>query len=111
MSEITRLNKDEFLFKAGETSEAMYILRSGKLSVVNGEAEVSTISPINMVGEMSFVDKIPRKFSIKATESSTLIVITREHFDEIFNDLPEWYLALYTSVLTRLKQMGVDDII
>ena len=111
MSEIVRLKKDEILFEKGEPSDEMYILRSGKLQIYDEDQDIGEIKAINMVGEISFLGKGVRHHSIKAIDPSTLVVITREHFEEVFTDLPDWYLALYRSVVKRLLQMGVGDFI
>ena len=111
MSEILRLKKDEVLFEKGDESEEMYILRAGKVIVFDGDQEKEKIKSIAMIGEMSFIEKTPRKYSVKAEASSTLVVINREVYQDIFSEMPEWYMAMYDSIYKRLKQMGVGDYI
>jgi CRP/FNR family cyclic AMP-dependent transcriptional regulator len=111
MSEILRLKKDETLFEEGEEAENIYILRSGILEVYKGIEIVEELKPIKMVGEMSFIDKLPRQFTVRAQSACTLVVINREIYDEVFSEMPEWYMAMYDSILKRLKEMGVGEII
>ena len=112
MSDIRRLKNDDTLITKGEESEEMYILRSGHLKVVDEMGNtIEELKPISMVGEISFIEKLPRQNTVVAEAPSTLVVINREVFDEVFGQMPDWYMALYTSVLQRLKTMGYGDFI
>jgi len=111
MSDILRLKVGETLCEKGDESNEMYILRSGELKVMDGDKVVEELKSIAVVGEISFIEKIPRQNTVVAKMPSTLMVINRESFDEVFSSMPEWYMALYTSVLTRLKTMGYGDIV
>ncbi|MFZ8932637.1 MAG: Crp/Fnr family transcriptional regulator [Bacteriovoracaceae bacterium] len=111
MSDILRLKVGETLCEKGDESNEMYILRSGELKVMDGDKVVEELKSIAVVGEISFIEKIPRQNTVVAKMPSTLMVISRESFDEVFSSMPEWYMALYTSVLTRLKTMGYGDIV
>lgn len=111
MSEIQRLKKNDTLFEAGEESEYIYILRSGILEVYSGDEKIEDLKPIKMVGEMSFIEKVPRKYTVKAQCACTLVVINRETYNEVFSEMPEWYMAMYDSILKRLKEMGTGEFI
>lgn len=111
MSEIQRLKKDETLFEEGEEAENIFILRSGILDVFKGVEKVEELKPIKMVGEISFIDKLPRQFTVRAQSACTLVVINRDIYDEVFSEMPEWYMAMYDSILNRLKEMGMNDFI
>jgi len=111
MSEILRLKKDEFLCEKGEASNEIFILRAGQLTILEDGKEVETLKPISMVGEISFIEKLPIQRTVIANTPCTLMVINRELFDGVFSEMPDWYMALYDSVLKRLKSMGYGDIV
>ncbi|MDH5580457.1 MAG: cyclic nucleotide-binding domain-containing protein [Bdellovibrionales bacterium] len=111
MSDILRLKAGETLCEKGGSSDEMYILRSGEVKVMDGDREIEVLKSIAVIGEVSFIEKIPRQNTVIANMPCTLMVISRESFDEVFSTMPDWYMALYTSVLSRLKNMGYGDIV
>ena len=112
MSEILRLKQGETLFNKGDEAKDIFILRAGILEVYGDDNnKTSDLKPIKMVGEISFIDKVPRKYTVKAQGSCTLVVINKEIYDDVFAEMPEWYLAMYDSILTRVREMGIGDFI
>ncbi len=112
MSDILRLKVGDTLCEKGGPSDEMYILRNGVLKVVDEENNViEKIKSISCVGEISFIEKMPRQHTVIADAPCTLVVIGRDVFNEVFDSMPDWYMALYTSVLDRLKNMGFGEIV
>jgi bacteriocin-type transport-associated protein len=68
------------LIHEGQPIDALYIVLEGKLSV-SAEAmegqEIATLSPGEIVGEMSFVDARPPSATVKAVENTVLWAISR----------------------------------
>ena len=111
MAEIVRLKKDEILFEKGAQSDEIFILRSGKMLVFDGDKQIEELKPISVIGEISFLEKTPRNFTLKSDAPSSLMVITREQYDEVFAEVPDWYLALFNSVISKLHQTGIGQFI
>ena len=65
----------DVLFEAGDVGDAMYVVVSGRLSVVVGDGEVATLEAPDFVGEMALIDKQLRRlrWSQKRIRSCWLI--------------------------------------
>ncbi len=63
-NQIKELKKGELLFREGDPSDAMYIIKKGKIAIVKtkgtGEVELAELGPGELVGEMAFFDNKSR---------------------------------------------------
>lgn len=102
------LLENTFLMREGEQSTEMYILLSGKLSVLkrkgNVEKRIGEIGPGEIVGEMSFLDQAPRSASVRALEISEILIIPRSQFLATLDSFPNWYKSIYNTILDRLRK-------
>lgn len=111
MSDQIVLLPDEYLVRHKEESTSMFYLKEGVLGVFDTrsgvssskEVQIGTIYPGELVGEMSFLDQLPRSASVKAINECVLQVIPRERFQRIFDSQPQWYRILITTLLDRLR--------
>ena len=99
----------EFLFKEGESAEAMYIVVSGRLEAVvsrNGgkQAVVGVMPAGTPVGEIALLLGGKRNASVKAAEDSVLVMLTRDEFDLIVKKHKELRKQLLGVVLHRLRK-------
>lgn len=82
------LPKHHILFRQGELSDSIYILISGKMSVIlMAEARekklLAEILPGGTMGELSALSHEPRSITIKAAENSSLLKISGKIFKEL----------------------------
>jgi len=77
-------NKDDIIIKEGDPGREMYIIKSGSVDVVksDGDREIilSTLSRGDFFGEMAILENIDRTATVKAKETSRLIVLTTGNF-------------------------------
>lgn len=71
------------VMQQGETGEELFIVLSGELKVIRGEAVIATLSPGAHVGEMALVRNQPRSATVKSSGPSELMVIRRRDFFEL----------------------------
>ena len=102
------LTEDTFLMRQGEQSTEMYMLLSGKPSVLKRkgdvEKKIGEINPGELVGEMSFIDQAPRSVDVKAFKESIVGIIEKEKFTEFLDGLPPWFKKLQETLLKRLRE-------
>ena len=117
MTDTITLNPKEFLVREGEESTNMYYLQSGTMAVYKrkGQAEqqIGTIYSGELVGEMSFLDKMPRSASVRAIQECTLVVVPVDKFQKLLDKQPPWHKALNDTLLDRLRRANTrikDDI-
>lgn len=74
------------IFSEGQQGDRAYIIQEGKVEVfrsVGGEDVVlGSLGKGAIFGEMALLDDSPRMASARATESTTVIIISRPMFDE-----------------------------
>jgi CRP-like cAMP-binding protein len=98
----------QLLFKAGDRSDGMYLIRRGEFKVFlekdGDEVQLATIAEGGMVGEMALFDQKPRSASVRATRESEVTHITSTDFDKLMKQIPKWFVTLMSSLSTRLRQ-------
>ncbi|ATX81633.1 Cyclic nucleotide-binding domain-containing protein [Mariprofundus ferrinatatus] len=103
---ILKLEEKEQLFSEGEKSDYMCFVVSGKLEVIkradSGKpVTVSTLTRGRSIGEMALLDTYPRSATVIAKTPCTLLIISREKFDNIL----EQYPAVGISFLKGVSEM------
>ena len=82
----------QVLFKSGDASDGMYIIRKGELRVYleqdGKEVVLATIGDGGMIGEMALFDRQPRSASVKATKETEVTHITVGDFEKLMKQIP-----------------------
>ena len=101
------IQKGQVLFKEGDKSDGMFLLRAGELSVFlekdGEEIELAKIAPGGMIGEMALFDSQPRSASVKASQRSDVTHITQSDFNKLMKQIPKWFTALMGTLSNRLR--------
>ncbi len=103
-----KINKGETLFKKGDTADAMFVVKSGALTVLlvkeNGkDVEIGTISAGEIVGEIQFLTGGKRTATIRAKEDAELIKLHKTIFDTIQSDLSVFFQRINGIIQYRLR--------
>ena len=67
---------------------SVYLLRSGRLEVVQGDQVLRTLTPGAVVGELALLTGEPRSAGIRARRDASLIEMPREAFDGLLAATP-----------------------
>ena len=101
------LKKGELLFKAGEASDGMYVLRRGQIQIFLDKAGtdivLAAVAAGGMIGEMSLFDKKPRSASARALEETEVTQISNDDFNKIIQQIPKWLVSLMATLSSRLR--------
>jgi EmrB/QacA subfamily drug resistance transporter len=101
-AEQVQLEAGSYLFHAGEASGALYVVRNGRLQVLQNDVLVRELGRGDVVGELGLLIDAPRSASVRAVRDSTLVRLTKTQFDKIADS---GVLAALVRVLaTRLHQ-------
>jgi CRP-like cAMP-binding protein len=100
-----------FLFpkrKEGEPSHAMYLVIKGTVAVrkMRGSSyvEIARIYPNEVLGELSFFDRLPRSACAIAMTDVTLLQIKFEALDKVYDKVPDYIKTIMASVAERLRK-------
>ncbi len=101
------VKKGEYLFREGEPSLAMYVIKSGKLGILkskgNSEITLAELGPGDMLGEMAFFDQKPRSASARALADTAVIELPFKALNAQFKNFPEWSKAIMRTVNNHLR--------
>ena len=104
----TKLRKGDILFREGDESDAMYVIKSGRIAITkakgNSEIVLAELKPGEMLGEMAFFDAKPRSAGAKAISDAEVIVLPFAALNAQFKTFPEWLKAMVKTVNSHLRQ-------
>jgi predicted acylesterase/phospholipase RssA len=100
-----RLAADEWLFREGDGADCLYIVRAGRLEVVDetAGAVIRELGRGDVIGELALLTATPRSASARAARASDLVVLDRGPFDAAVRAAPALSLALTSSLAGQLR--------
>jgi serine/threonine protein phosphatase PrpC len=96
------------IFHEDETGDALYVLLKGGVEVTKKGISITHLEPGDHFGELSLIDRFPRSATVKSTQASTCLVMSRQKFYDLIREYNAlsvkllWCLARVCSV--RLRQ-------
>lgn len=112
-----RVLKDgELLSSEGGSASTLYILVDGKLDVISSnegtQETVYTMSPGECAGTRAFVDRSPRKATLKAHGDAVVYTLEPESFESLLDGQPriiyKVMCALFRNTHTNLMRMNQE---
>jgi CRP/FNR family cyclic AMP-dependent transcriptional regulator len=105
---VVRLEPGEVLFKNGDPSACMYVVRTGTLTIRSGRVVYENVGPGGIVGEMGIVEtNMPRTAMVYARTQAELVEIDEERFLSLVEETPSFALAVMRVLSRRLRTMDV----
>ena len=99
----------ERLMKQGEKAESMWVILTGKVSVVREHPDLAapiplaTLGPGEVVGEMGLLDGDPRSATVTAAEATIAMEIPQNALSLLVAEHPDVYSALVKVLSRRLR--------
>jgi CRP/FNR family cyclic AMP-dependent transcriptional regulator len=102
-------NRGSAVVHEGDTTDSLYIILSGRLKVMMGEADgkeviLGIIGPGEFFGEMSLIDDNPRSASVVAIEHCELLTVTKQAFKKCLVENVPLAMAVMRVLVRRLRQ-------
>jgi CRP/FNR family cyclic AMP-dependent transcriptional regulator len=118
------IKKDDYLLTEGGDGKEMFWVLAGSFVITKMNSDeqnviIGKVSPGELVGEMSFLDSMPRSASVRASEDSEVLVIPHKKFIDTVDGQPRWFRSLMQTLSQRLrdsnqkvarKVVDVDDV-
>jgi CRP/FNR family cyclic AMP-dependent transcriptional regulator len=107
-----KVAEGEYLITEGSHNSEMYWILSGEFMITKLNAEdknviVGEAKTGELIGEMSFLDNLPRSASVKAKTDCEVLVIPHKKFMDTLNNQPRWFKSLMQTLSSRLRD--ADD--
>jgi response regulator RpfG family c-di-GMP phosphodiesterase len=106
--------KDEFLILEGGNGDEMFWVLEGSFDILktNQNGEKTVVGQVNsgeLVGEMSFLDELPRSASIRAQVDSEVLSIPQSKFADVLDKQPRWFRSLMKTLSQRLRDANIRN--
>ncbi len=100
--------KGAVIFAQGDPGDALYGVASGRIRISataarGREVFLNIMEPGDTFGEIAVMDGLPRTAGARATERSTLIIISRSDFLQLLHDEPPLAIHLLKLLCERLR--------
>lgn len=110
-STFKHVDKGEILFFQADSSEAAYIVRTGKISIVlhspdGREMIINEMRKGDTFGELGILTRKPRSTSAIAQSDSEMLVIPRKAFLKVIDEEPQLARLMLEITATRLQMSG-----
>ncbi len=103
-----KLEKGQLLFREGDPSDAMYVIKKGKITITktkgDSEVELASMGPGQMFGEMAFFDQKPRSANARAAADSEIIALPFASLEAHFKTMPEWLKSMVKTINDHLRE-------
>lgn len=105
-----RFRRNEVIFHAGDTGDALFVIESGSVKIVlaspeGDEAIIATLGPGEFFGELSILDGVERSATAVALEPTELCSLGRVPFLELVDAQPGLRLALLTALAAEVRRL------
>lgn len=98
----------EKLFGEGEPSTSIFIIKDGIVAVRKkknaGFVEIAKLRSNEVLGELSFFDRLPRSATAVAVTKVTAIEIDFASLDNIYSAVPPYFKTIMAAVASRLRK-------
>ncbi len=102
-------NAGDELMRQGDEANTMFVILSGRVSVVREHPDLSSpivlafLGPGEIVGEMGLLDGEPRSATVEAVEDTITMEVSREALTQSVLGHPDLYGALVRVLSKRLR--------
>jgi CRP/FNR family cyclic AMP-dependent transcriptional regulator len=101
--------RGSIIMAAGDPTDSLYIVISGRLKVMMGDADgkeviLSILGPGEFFGEMGLIDDSPRSASVVALEPCELLSLARRDFKRCLAENFEMAMAVMRGLVRRLRE-------
>jgi NTE family protein len=98
------LEKDAVIYRAGDDADALYLLASGAVDVLDGAEVIARYGPGEVFGEAALLAGEPRAVTTRVALDALLLVLPRDSIDRLLELHPSLHQRVSALLARRLKQ-------
>ena len=111
-NKVITLKKGEDLFFEGDTPNAMYVIKKGRLAITkkkgNTNITLAELKTGDLLGEMAFFDKSPRSAGAMASMDGTEVIeLPFSALDQQWQGLPGWVKSIVKAINGHLRRANI----
>jgi NTE family protein len=105
------LRAGEWLFREGDPGDRLYVVRSGRLDVVDKDEDrvLRRVGRGEIVGELALLTGTPRSASVCAHRDCELLSVGREDFEDLLRRDAEFAMGLMRALGSQLRVSTARD--
>jgi predicted acylesterase/phospholipase RssA len=108
IAEVLHFDAAQYIFKEGDADNALYIVLTGRLRVLQqtetGMHVLGDVAAGEPVGELALFTKDPRSASVVAIRKSTVLQIDEADYNALVLQYPQFAFTLTQFIIDRLKR-------
>lgn len=106
--QVRHLDADERVFSEGEMGDYICFIVSGELNVYKSTSRdkqvlICTLHKGRAIGEMNVIDTFPRSATVIARTPATLLILSRERFEQILEEHPRAGISFFKGIARTLS--------
>ena len=101
-----QLAPGDFLFRAGDQRDRMYVVLEGEMDIRIGDYLLETAKAGALIGEMALIDNSPRTATVVAKTASRLAPIDQRRFHFLVQQHPHFATHVMKTLANRLRHMN-----
>jgi cAMP-dependent protein kinase regulator len=106
--QLRSFRQGDLVLREGETSDDIYVIKSGEARVYNGHdtttTELSTLGPGTIFGEVAALWGVPRTASIEARTDLTTLVLSKTDFSVVLDQRPALRKKVMDVIASRVRE-------
>jgi CRP-like cAMP-binding protein len=95
----------DVIFAEGDKGDAMYVVRTGEVTIERGAGVMETLSGGGVFGEMALIDGSPRSATVRAKTDCEVAPINEKTFLFLVHETPFFAIAVMRTLADRLRRM------
>ena len=98
------------IFKEGDEGDVAYVVQSGEVEIIkvndNNEEVIGVIGVGGIFGEMALIDSKPRMAMARTSKSATIIIVTKQMFDEKMKSVDPFIRGLLNIFVDQIRSIS-----
>ena len=107
-TDVVALQPGEELFRKGDAAHHVYIVKSGKLQIFDGNRILETVKAGGILGEMALISDDARSATARAIGECVVIPIDQKRFLFLVQQTPFFALKVMRVMCDRLRAMNIS---
>jgi NTE family protein len=99
-----RIEAGEWLFRAGDPADALYVVSSGRVEVLIDGSPASTLGRGDVIGELGLLTSTPRSASARAQRDSELVRLAGDELTALLRESVDASIALNRALSQQLQE-------
>jgi CRP/FNR family cyclic AMP-dependent transcriptional regulator len=100
------VEKGDIVYRAGDLSDAVYVLLNGHVDVIRDGVRLARLSCGAVFGEIGVLRGRPRANTLQSVSEASLLRIEKNVFLELLHEMPQMAVALSRELGRRVDDMN-----